>query len=328
MNLSKLLFGFFLALFSCGSSEGPLPTSGTTETQPFSSVPLSQAFKDYWYRGKAELTTFHLEQARYGEIREGLATTIFVTEDFSRSRYVKLDYPEQAGDDKVKVLKFNLNKKFVTGIYDYTLMQSVFTPVHRDQDPHTVRVTTSNIEWCGQFLTSARLRDEEYEVQYSSYFDGEEDLSVNLPVNWLEDEIWNIIRIQPEDLPIGELQMIPSILTQELIHHALKVERAVAAMSRQDSSSVYTIDYPDISRKLIIEFETAFPHRIIAWEETFPSVAGWGMESKLLTTKARRVKYTLSDYWEKKFLKDEPLRQEALGLPAETTFQMLKDSVR
>ena len=43
---------------------------------------LSQEFKGYWYAGKAEVSSYKLEQARYGEIREGNAVLVYVTEDF------------------------------------------------------------------------------------------------------------------------------------------------------------------------------------------------------------------------------------------------------
>lgn len=309
----KLLFRAFFIIMLCTACEeqATQPKPEAKSSQPY---PLSQAFKDYWYKGVAELTTFKLQQVRYGEVREGLATTVFVTEDFSKSRYVKLDYPEKAGADKVSVLKFNLNKKFITGIYDYALMQSVFKPVDLNNFPKTLRLTTANIEWCGQFLTSARLTEDGYKVDYNSYFDGEEATVLDLSYAILEDEIWNLIRIAPDSLPIGNIQMIPSILTQELTHHELKLESADCSIEQKDSVSVYTIDYPELPRKLCITFENDFPYRIVRWEETFKTVSGWGMEAKIMTTKAERIKYTLSDYWEKKYLKDEILRKEELGI--------------
>ena len=60
----------------------------------------AQAFEAYWSRGLAELTSYQLEQSRYGEIHPGSAVLIFVTEDLSRSRQVKLDRPEKAGEDR------------------------------------------------------------------------------------------------------------------------------------------------------------------------------------------------------------------------------------
>lgn len=307
-----VIIGVFsvLTLSNC-ESQNESPKASRQEIPPFE---LSQGFKDYWYKGMAELTTFELEQVRYGEVREGQATTVFVTEDFSKSRFVKLDYPEKARADKVNVLKFNLNKKFVTGIYDYALMQSVFKPVDLNNYPKTLRVTTANIEWCGQFLTSARLNEKGYKVDYNSYFDGEEAAEIQLSYALLEDEIWSLIRIAPDRLPTGKIAMIPGILTQELTHHELKVEKAECELLKNDSLSIYTIDYPALPRKLVITFENEFPYRIVAWEETFKTVSGWGMEPKVMTTKAKRIKYTLSDYWEKKYLKDEVMRKRDLGI--------------
>ncbi len=202
----------------------------------------------------------------------------------------------------------------MTGIYDYALMQSVFTPVNQTQHPQTLRVTTANIEWCGQFLTSTRLTDAGYSVQYQSYFDGEEDTRLDLPYAILEDEIWNWIRISPENLPIGKQPMIPGILTQELTHHELKVEMADCQLVQTDSLSTYTLDYPTIDRTLEIVFESDCPHRIVSWAETFETVSGWGIEAKLMTTRASRIGLARTDYWEKKYLRHESMRKDSLGI--------------
>ena len=86
-----------------------------------------KTFGDYWYQGKAEITSYEMEQARYGEIRKGHAVLIFVTEDFSKSKQVKLDNPQKDPEDAVKILKLNFVRKFITGIYPYSIMTSVFT---------------------------------------------------------------------------------------------------------------------------------------------------------------------------------------------------------
>ena len=84
-------------------------------------------FNEYWYAGLAEVSGYDLLQSRYGEIHEGKAAMIFVTEPFSKKKQVKLDNPGQAGKDNTSVLKLNSTRKFLTGIYPYSMMTSVFT---------------------------------------------------------------------------------------------------------------------------------------------------------------------------------------------------------
>ena len=103
-----LSVALFLAA-SCASSPSLPPAK-----------PLPPEFGSYWFQGKAELTSYDLEQARYGELHKGEAVLIFVTEDFSRRKQVKLDDPAKApADDKQPVLKLNFEKKFLSGIYPY-----------------------------------------------------------------------------------------------------------------------------------------------------------------------------------------------------------------
>ncbi|MEK6223912.1 MAG: hypothetical protein N2A97_03490, partial [Thermodesulfobacteriales bacterium] len=122
-----------------------LATFSVVESQELSgssAVVDSEEFKAYWYDGKAEITSYKLEQARYGELHEGYAVLVFVTEDFSKSKQVKLDNPQNANGDDVKVLKLNRIKKFDTGIYRYSMMDSVFTPIYIGEYPNTLKVTS------------------------------------------------------------------------------------------------------------------------------------------------------------------------------------------
>ena len=89
-------------------------------------------FHSYWYNHGAEITRFELEQSRYGEIHPGHAILIFVTEPFLPDIHVKSDY-ESSRKKSIPVLKLNLIKRFSTGIYDYSMMKSVFTPIPTEE---------------------------------------------------------------------------------------------------------------------------------------------------------------------------------------------------
>jgi len=125
VSLSSL--SFLILFFSSQSCNENAGAKERKELSPSQSSELSDEFKNYWYAGKAELSSYKLQQARYGEIHSGTAVLVFVTEDFSKSKQVKLDHPENAGNDKLPVLKLNFTKKFVTGIYPYSMMMSAFS---------------------------------------------------------------------------------------------------------------------------------------------------------------------------------------------------------
>lgn len=275
---------------------------------------MPDPFGDYWYQGEAELTSYTLEQARYGEVHQGEAVLIFVTEDLSRRKQVKLDDPAAAGDDAVKVMKLNLTKKFDTGIYPYSMMTSVFTPVYRAEDGPTLKVTTTSQEWCGHTFTQVNRRGEGYEVHLYSYFESEGDQRLTLEGAVPEDELWNLIRLAPDALPTGAVRLIPGTLFQRLRHSALTVQEAHAELRPAEGEAglrAYTLTYPALDRTLTIRFNAAFPHEIESWEETYRS--GFGPDAKPLTTRARRNKRIMLDYWNHNHLADAALRAE-LGL--------------
>jgi len=295
-----------------------LATFSAVESQELSgslAVGDSEEFKAYWYDGKAEITSYKLEQARYGELHEGYAVLVFVTEDFSKSKQVKLDNPQNANGDDVKVLKLNRIKKFDTGIYRYSMMDSVFTPIYIGEYPNTLKVTSSSQEWCGNTFTQLNLDDNGYEVRSFSYFESQGDTKFNLQQEILEDELWVRIRLAPESLPVGRIKIIPATMASRLTHKELKVEIAEASLienSKDSNLMDYKLVYDDSGRAMEITFSKKFPYEILSWEETYKS--GFGNNAKTLTTKATKNKMLITDYWNKNKTVDHELRKK-LGLP-------------
>ena len=301
------LVGFILLFLSCGSAGVQSPPGKLT---------ITEEFKDYWLSGKAELTSYDLKQARYGEIHEGVAVLVFVTEDFSKKKQVKLDNLTEKAD-AAKVLKLNFTKKFNTGIYPYSIMQSVFTDVHSQRKtdsgsmPITYKTTTSSQEWCGITFSQLNLKGSKYEVQSHSYFESEGDQNFTLPSVYLEDEIWNLIRINPEKLPIGEVRMIPGLQSRRLLHRDLKPIVADIKVEIIGGQKVYTINYAQENRELTIRFNNEFPYQITGWSEKYQS--GWGKSAKELTTTATLRRSINTDYWRKNSVRDSVYRKD-LGL--------------
>ena len=257
---------------------------------------LSQTFKDYWYAGEAEITSYKLEQARYGEIRDGEAVLVFVTEDFLPEVQVKAD---NYSDKNIPVLKLNATKKFNTGIYPYSIMQSTFFPVANNQ--HVLKISASIQEWCGHVYTQLNNRNE-FEISSHSYFQGEADQNFKLGKTWTENELWTKLRINPSTLPVGEISIIPSLEFIRLSHKDIKAYKAFANLT----DGTYTLNYPELNRSLKINYNTAFPFEILSWEETLTS--GFGASARTLTTKATKLETIKSTYWNKNNNVDESLR--------------------
>ena len=308
MKMKLIYLSIIISFFSFfGCNGNAQPTGGDGSFSYFS----KDNFKDYWYQGAAEISSYTLQQARYGEIHEGHAVMVFVTEDFSKEKQVKLDNSNDAGNDKVPIMKLNFTKKFVTGIYPYSMMQSVFTPVDRKKFPHSLKTTMSAQEWCGHTFTQFNLKGNEYQVKGFSYFESEGDQQKNLQVTWLEDEIWNMIRLTPNKLPEGKIDIIPGSFYLRLKHRDFSVSEANATLATEASEKIYALTYPQENRTLIIRFQKDFPYQILSWEETYQD--GWGSDAKVLTTTGKLKKTLKTDYWTKHNNIDRNLRTE-LGL--------------
>lgn len=296
-----------LYAFSCNTKTNKIDPNSSSREAVVKTPKESGNFDQYWYQGKAEISSYDLTQARYGQLREGEAVLVFVTEPFSKSRQVKTGATPNNKEDVVSVLKLNHIKKFVTGVYDYSIMSSVFTPVDLQNQPHSIKVSTSLQEWCGHTYTQLNLQTYKYKVLLHSYFESEADREYQVEQALLEDELFNRIRINPNTLPTGTIQLVPSTAIARLLHYKLDVLEAEAVQKAHATNAdwmTYELSYNEApERRLTIHYQKEFPHQIEAWEEVYMD------GGELLTTKATRKKTLLLDYWNQNKLKDEAIRK-------------------
>lgn len=272
-----------------------------------SSFTETDSFKTYWYSGLAEINSYQLSQSRYGETREGNSVLIFVTEDFSEKKHVKLDDQPTGDDQKILVMKMNFTKNFVTGIYPYSMMLSAFTPIQINQYPATLKLSMSSQEWCGHVFTQLNWRNKKYTIQSNSYFEREGDVQTTVPAVLLEDELWNRIRLGPDALPTGKVLLLPGLFYTRLLHTQLSPQDATISKKEIDGGWVYSIQFEGDNRTLAITFEKTFPHKILGWEEHFME------RGKPVVTKAVLQKTLRLDYWAK--IKNEfNYLRDSLGL--------------
>lgn len=315
LNLLVIFPATLLLLFLVVNASG----SSGTDQEVAVETPLSvsyhpdKAFNAYWYNNEAELGRYALKQARYGEVHTGEAVMIFVTEHLDPKKHIKA-YNENGKD--VPVLKLNHTRKFFTGLYPYSTMGSVFTPVNLTENAHTLRNNFSMQEWCGHVWSMLDLEGEGYKGTVSSYFPDEGDYKVAIDNVLMEDEVFNRLRIDPASLPEGNIRIVPSFMHLRLMHKEFKVYNAKASFREGVEvdgrpSRIYELDYVDLDRKVAIRYETDFPRRILGWEETYRS--GFGPKAKELTTTATLTNTMKLDYWSRNALADSAYRAE-LGL--------------
>jgi hypothetical protein len=275
-------------------------------------------FRDYWYNHGAEISRFSLQQMRYGEIHQGDAVLVFVTEKMNPAIQIKADNP---GPEDIPVLKLNAVRKFFTGIYPYSIMTSIFSPIDMQKYPLPLKISSSTQEWCGHVYTQMNLDNDEYRVRLHSYFEKEGDRDFKIKKYLPEDAVWNLIRIAPNTLPQGEFSMIPGTVYARLVHRPLEPQQATASLNPVAEKSLegnplvkYEVDLAGAQRTLRIVFEKDFPYRIQKWEESYRGLIGTG--AKVMTTRAVRTHTIMDAYWQHHGNKDRVLLKK-LGLSAQ-----------
>lgn len=229
------------------------------------------SFNTHWYDGLAEVNRYALTQQRYGEQRQGDAIVIFVTETHDAQSHVKVNDPS-TGD--LPVLKMNHYRRFPTGIYPYTLMTGVFTPVDTAWAAYPTRISHSMQEWCGQvFLQVDRWQPEQWHYRLHSYFE-DESRDTQLEVALTEDGLWNLLRLDPAQFPTGRVQLVPAAHYLRFTHQPWSPHQATATIYKgvawpTDTSSTltaYQIAYPTLDRTIRWYVSPAFPYTIVGWE--------------------------------------------------------------
>jgi hypothetical protein len=243
-------------------------------------------FWRYWGDGKAELDGYALTEPRYGQLRDGTAVLIFVTEDFSDSLRVKADPGKHPDSDIIKVLKLNFVRTFQTGIYDYKIMTSTFVgtefPVAAPWP--LVKVSFSSQEWCGNVYMQWLARGERLFGTVHSYFDGEADASPSLPLpkdGIVEDALPILVRgLRGDWLAPGQSRTLPflrSTVRTRLLHKPAAwgqatITRAPAAETVKSAlgplrAFSYTVAEANGDTTTFTVEEKA-PHRLLAWKST------------------------------------------------------------
>ena len=273
------------------------------------------AVDNYWSQGKAEVNVYEVSQNRYKENHSGQLVSVFVTEDFLTDKQVKNE--RYINENSTWILKNIQLKKFTTGVYDYSLFNSVFTPINRNKFPKSLKVSASSQEWCGTMYTQFNLiLDTDYKVEHRSYFESEGDRVTRIKKSYLEDEVFTVLRMNPLLLPVGTVQLIPPANYIQLKHLQIKSYKAITSLISYDKKEIsgsnlmqYKIVYPELNRSIHIVFENKAPYKIMGWFEKFPS----SFDGKPRTTSIILKTQKMLPYWRQNSLKDKYLREE-LGL--------------
>lgn len=256
----------------------------------------AQDFWKWWGDGKGELSSYKVTVSRYGELREGHAVLIFVTEDISRTTRIKVESEAIPQNDRVPVLKLNHVVKFKTGIYDYSLLTSVFSAVTSEfgRSPlQPLKISFSAQEWCGHVFQMLLPQREHVALTLHSYFqsEGEQKRNLALPANAaFEDNflIW-IRELQGEVLPLGqrrELQILPSAWVLRAAHEKAELqsgwimkEEGERLKLAEGNAATWRWTWKIGAREEKYWVEKTYPHRILKWSS---STGGTGEIMKTL----------------------------------------------
>ncbi len=310
--------GLALALGCSRASTTPAPPVRSAAVDPtpsaegrrFPSLPerptatAGEAFTRAWSDGQAELSGYTARVNRYGEMRDAELVLVYVTEPMDRATWIKDD--DAPPERRVNVLKLNASLKFQTGVYPYSVLTSVFSPVDRYRaEPFApAKISLSVQEWCGHVFYAVWPGEDRFTEQLMSYFasEGERRREVTTPAGALYEDAL-LIQLRELDGPFAggrdwSGSLVPSLWSIRRAH----VEGApVAATITRERA---TVDGHPVNRFVLrhagatrtIEVEADGAHRVLGWRGSD------GEEARLLRS-------TRMAYWRLNHEGDEAQRR-------------------
>ncbi|MCC6746136.1 MAG: hypothetical protein IT371_00670 [Deltaproteobacteria bacterium] len=252
------------------------PATGLLRVAPVRvTTPASAAFWRQWGDGKAELSAYRIVTPRYGAARAGTAVLIYVTEPMDRRTWLKDDRGAVPEAERLNVLKLNHSLAFRTGVYPYSVMTSVFSPVDgvgRERFAPT-KITFSAQEWCGHVYELLHATAGAFASQLRSYFsvDGERsELVAVRPGTLYEDAL--LIQLRELDGAFADGkdwsgELVPALWSVRKAHQPLRPVRAriqrTAALRQGIKVTRFELRLGAITRT--IDVEQAYPRRILGW---------------------------------------------------------------
>jgi hypothetical protein len=313
-----------IAMLAAIAPAAPANHSAAPPASPALSVPPSSAFLQYWKSGLAELTSYAITAERYGEMRKAQGVMVFVYEEINSDTRIKVESERTPASKRVPVLKLNNLLKFNTGVYDYSVMTSVFAGLTgpgslRPFPPQKISFTSQ--EWCGQVFHQIVPRPNGLYSEIHSYFESEGDATGTLPYPkdrkgipaaiYYEDEMPILVReLDGAVLPAGiprRFNMVPGLWERRKRHAPLAFAEAVLTKAGPEKIRVagketealkWTLEMSGLTTTYHVE--AAPPRRLLAWEN------GKGEKGEMIAS----IRNT---YWKRNHEIDLPLRKR-LGL--------------
>lgn len=252
-------------------------------TSPFAT---EKVFTDYWSAGKTETNTYQIQEEIAGKITQAEAILTFAIKPFDTEKQVEITSNQSA--EAINVLKMSLQEK-----YDFSAISSVYSPLDIKLFPHAQKVTHSFQALSNLFIYQVNQRNRAYQIEEKSYANNQVSKSLELKRVWLEDEIWNRIRLSPESLPQNEFEIIPSLKSCSETQQSPIIQQAKGEVKdytgtalQEKDLKVYALNYPATQRSIEIVFQKNFPYTILAWTEKV-------LLNKQLTTRQAVLKKAL-----------------------------------
>ena len=227
-------------------------------------LPINQetnkTFTDYWQNERIETTKYELKEDSISVGEGSLSFNIQYVEGVNKT-------------DSIQVLHSDFTGKIHKENYDYSAMTSAYLPLNLTLRPHAMKVINSVQEPAGNSFLALSQIPKSYEIVAKNTFKEKTKEYFILERQQLEDELWSKIRLNPNDLPTGDIEIIPSFAYWQSVRKSPSINEAKAELKDYAGTEftgkklqLYSLDYPELKRNLSIVFESDFPFEIVGWK--------------------------------------------------------------
>ena len=227
-------------------------------------IPINQEtnkiFTDYWKNNKIEVAKYELKEDSIS-VGEGILT-------------FRIDYVEGVNKtDSIQTLRSDFTSKIYNQNFDYSAMTSAYLPLNLSLRSHAMKVMNSVQEPTSNSFLQLSQIPKSYEIESKNTFQEQAKQHFILERKNLEDELWAKIRMNLNDLPTGDVEIIPSFDYWQSVRKNPYIYEAKAEIKDYTETEfkgkklkIYNLNYSDLKRNLSIIFEANSPFEIVGWK--------------------------------------------------------------
>ena len=274
-NLNGCALKLALALLSLFAISTSSPAQKMTSSEVHMGIANPEAFAAYWLSGEAEVNRYSLQIASGDGSYSTEARLTYFIEKVPLHRHSDTS---QAPADSVPALRMHGLWPAAADSSSPTTSTGVDTPIDFRRHPFTLYAAYRHQHLKDSSHAALQLREGGLHFMRKSFSpEGLDEHVEKKPMSYTEEDLWTRMRLETQMLPLGQIDILPSLghwsrSGNSLMAHKARAILLIEVGDQQSNAEhyIYRLEYLDIDRRLEWRCTSTFPYTLLEYREDAP----------------------------------------------------------